>query len=207
MERINLIAAYKVANENSRDVLRKLYPEVDFEGELKAEQRAKIPVRERIKTFEDARYDLGEDHPLVFTYQGFMSVATNEEFMIESFGYDVVSYLKLRIICAALNEGWEPDFTEHEMVCYPRFVFCPSAEMAGKSRDKYTHFINTVNNSGDIECFGVYCDGAYRVHSNNSAYIGSRLAFKNDTLAIYAGCRFINLYADLYILKERIIHI
>lgn len=64
------------------------------------------PVTERIKTFEDACKELGEEHPFVVAYDAWIM---NEEFDDQ---LDIIAYLKLRIIAAALNEGWKPQFTK-----------------------------------------------------------------------------------------------
>lgn len=67
-------------------------------------------VMERIKTFEDALNELGRSHPLVCQYNN-----------IDDVDSDLSAYLKLRIIVAALNEGWTPKFTEDEYRFYPWF--------------------------------------------------------------------------------------
>ena len=60
-------------------------------------------IMERVKTFEDACRELGEDHPFVSAYTAWIK---HEEFDDQE---DILAYMKLRIICAALNEGWEPN--------------------------------------------------------------------------------------------------
>lgn len=72
-------------------------------------------IMERVKTFEDACRELGEDHPFVSAYTAWIK---HEEFDDQE---DILAYMKLRIICAALNEGWEPQFTEDEWRYYPWF--------------------------------------------------------------------------------------
>ena len=71
-------------------------------------------VTERIKTFADACCELGFDHPLVKAYDNYMSLAHK----LNKDDYDVVAYLKLRIITEALNEGWKPQFTKGERRWY-----------------------------------------------------------------------------------------
>ena len=53
-------------------------------------------VRDRIKTFEDACAELGDEHPLVKEYWGVV-------YLDLDITQDLISYLKLRIITAALN--------------------------------------------------------------------------------------------------------
>ena len=66
-------------------------------------------ITERIKTFDDAVEALGDNHPLVSQYH--RAVAA---FKYEPMTEDLLAYLKLRVICAALNEGWEPAFGADE---------------------------------------------------------------------------------------------
>lgn len=75
---------------------------VDAEEEQKKDER---PITERVKTFEDACKELGEDHKLVQQYRAIEGTPLMDSI-------DVVAYFKLRIITAALNEGWVPQFTE-----------------------------------------------------------------------------------------------
>ena len=109
----NLLAVLKTAPGNVREILLGLFPEVK-------EEQAR-PVQERIKTFEDAVKELGDNHPFVMAYKELLNTATREDYLVELVGYDVVAYLKLRIICAALNEGWEPKFKRDELRWYPWF--------------------------------------------------------------------------------------
>ena len=72
-----------------------------------------LPVTERIKTFTDACNALGDEHPLVKEY---LRVADGNIILD-----DLYAYLKLRIIVAALNEGWEPKFEKGEYRYFPWF--------------------------------------------------------------------------------------
>lgn len=72
-------------------------------------------VTERIKTFEDACEELGEDHQYVRAYREWMRISYAE-------CEDITAYLKLRIITTALNEGWEPKFSGSEIRYYPWFL-------------------------------------------------------------------------------------
>ena len=74
------------------------------------------PVTERIKTFDDACNALGDEHPLVTQYR-LTAAAYKGDPMTEDF----IAYLKLRIIVAALNEGWEPKFEKGEYRYFPWF--------------------------------------------------------------------------------------
>lgn len=126
-------------------------------------------VTGRIKTFEDACNELGEEHPLIQAYRQLLEIATCEDYVRETFGADTVSYLKLRIIAAALNEGWEPTFDKDERRWYPWF---------------------TVK-QGSLVCAVAGYAGSF-----SSANYGVRLAFKSGELAEYAGKQFIDIYKD-----------
>lgn len=118
----NIIKAYNIARETGADstckVLEALYPDVDFNP------KDNRPVTERIKTFDDACEALGEEHRLVQAYRAVEGMT--------ALGADLYAYLKLRIITAALNEGWEPQFTEDEWRYYPWFYLWSAEELADK---------------------------------------------------------------------------
>lgn len=89
-------------------------------------------IMERVKTFEDACRELGEDHPFVSAYTAWIK---HEEFDDQE---DILAYMKLRIICAALNEGWEPQFTEDEWRYYPWFWLYTQKEINDMDEDEKT---------------------------------------------------------------------
>lgn len=119
-------------------------------------------VTERIKTFDDAYHTLGLDHPLV------------REFVNTSYPStpDLKAYLKLRIICAALNEGWEADYSDTKQAkWFPWFYF----------------------EDGKL----VYAN-SNRTRTHSYACIGMRLAYKTRELAEYAGKQFIEEYQAFF---------
>ena len=83
-----------------------------------------LPVTERIKTFTDACNALGDEHPLVKAYKGYVAHIHQHDMN----DYDLVAYLKLRIIVAALNEGLEPKFEKGEYRYYPWFYLYTKEE-------------------------------------------------------------------------------
>lgn len=103
----NVKAAFNTADESGKKLLLALFPELSSETAQKADNR---PVTERIKTFEDAMLELGEEHPFV-----------KEWHLGENLSPELEAYLQLRVICAALNEGWEPGFLNEEYRYYPWF--------------------------------------------------------------------------------------
>lgn len=152
-------------------------------------------VTERIKTFTDACNALGDEHPLVKEY---WRVAGGNIILD-----DLYAYLKLRIIVAALNEGWEPKFEKGERRYYPWFyLYLYSKEQYDKLDDeeKGRCVLRSGNNPNSYYGF-VHCSANYDA-SSSSASVGSRLAFRTRELAAYAGRQFIEEWAD-FMFKPR----
>lgn len=159
------------------------------------------PVTERIKTFEDACNELGEDNLMVRVYQTLIARdGKTEQSLAEWMGKDVVAFLKLRIITEALNEGWHPKFTEVECRYYPWFYIY--------TKEKYNNFSEEENHRRVGRAIYRGCNYAcayggvsYAIasHGASSAYavVGSHLAFSNRDLAEYAGKQFIDIWANL----------
>lgn len=142
-------------------------------------------VTECIKTFEDACRELGESHPLVKEWQ----------MCGQNLSHDLEAYLRLRIITAALNEGWKPSFIPGEYRWAPYFVLYTKEEIDKMNAEAKARVVHRSNfNAG---AFGgvsyAYADyGSAAVFAS----IGSRLAFKSEKLAAYAGRQFAEIYAD-----------
>ena len=149
------------------------------------------PVTERVKTFEDAIAELGEDNNLVMMFKHFEA----EGFAAGS--EDLVAYLKLRIITAALNEGWTPQFTGDEYRYYPWFDLYGEREWNDLSEDTkrqrgalFGGYADSGANAGFV------CAASRTAPSTADASFGSRLCFKNRELALYAGKQFASLWLD-----------
>lgn len=159
------------------------------------DEKDKRPVTERIKTFEDACNELGEDHPMVSVYDALVTRANGEQSLAEWMGKDVVAFLKLRIITEALNEGWHPKFTEDEYRYYPWFYIYTNEEYDNFSEEEKRRCVGrafvSANASG-----GLVCSSAYSASSLSRTDRGVRLAFSNRDLAEYAGRQFIDIWAD-----------
>lgn len=153
-------------------------------------------ITERVKTFEDACRELGEEHPFVSAYTAWIK---HEEFDDQE---DILAYMKLRIICAALNEGWEPQFTEDEWRYYPWNILWTEEELSEKSDEWKTdrHLISTGEYQTDYA--GLAFALSASAPSHTSADVGSRLCLKSDTLAVYCGKQFINIWADFYLIRK-----
>ena len=145
-------------------------------------------VMERVKTFKDACNELGIEHD--------KWVQDKKDLGLEA---DVIAYLKLRIIAAALNEGWKPQFTTDEYRYFPWFYLYTQSEIdemseEEKSRVVYRSSVSASANGGVAYAY------SYSDSSVTYAAIGSRLAFKTRELAEYAGRQFVEIWAD-YVFK------
>ena len=154
------------------------------------------PVTERIKTFTDACNALGDEHPLVTQYR-----LTAGAYKGDPMTEDFIAYLKLRIIVAALNEGWEPKFTKDEYRYFPWFYFYTKEEYdkldyeeKGRCVLRSGFYTNSYN--GFVLCSANY-DASY-----SSTNVGSRLALRTRELAAYAGRQFTEEWAD-FVFKPR----
>lgn len=153
------------------------------------------PVTERIKTFEDACNELGEDHPMVSVYDALVTRANGEQSLAEWMGKDVVAFLKLRIITEALNEGWHPKFTEDEYRYYPWFYIYTKEEYDNFSEEEKRRCVGRASSNADAHGGLVY-SSAHNASSYSNASSGVRLAFSTRELAEYAGKQFIGIWAD-----------
>lgn len=145
-------------------------------------------VMERVKTFKDACNELGIEHD--------KWVQDKKDLGLEA---DVIAYLKLRIIAAALNEGWKPQFTTDEYRYFPWFYLYTQSEIDEMSEEEKSRVVYRSNYSayafGGVACAGTNYDSSYTY-----TYFGSRLAFKTRELAEYAGRQFVEIWAD-YVFK------
>lgn len=147
-------------------------------------------VRKRIKTFEDACREIGID-----------AEAWNRDKISLGLEPDVLAFLKLRIIVKALNEGWEPQFTEDECRYYPWFILYTREEYNKLDEEEKSRVVCRSNNNayafGGVSYAYAYSDSSYTF-----AYIGVRLAFKTSELAAYCGRQFLDIWADFVFLPE-----
>lgn len=157
------------------------------------------PVTERIKTFDDAVAAIGGmNNQLVIEHELISSV--NE---CNPLNADILAYMKLRIIVAALNEGWEPKFVEDERRWAPWFVLYTNDEIDNMDADDREKICRVVGRSD----YYAYAYGGLAFASADSASSdadtsdAARLAFKTESLAEYAGKQFIEIYRDFIIAK------
>lgn len=189
----NLLKALNTGSDSVKETILAIFPELKEEAAQKADKR---PVTERIKTFEDACEVLGNNHPFIQAYKCWENDGVNNQ-------TDIDAYLKLRIICEALNEGWEPKFTEDEWRYYPWFYLYTQQELDDMDDDEKQerHMIDTGDY--ETESCGFGSASSSDVPSNTFARIGSRLCLKNSELATYCGKQFISIWADFNLVRRR----
>ena len=188
----NVHKAFHAAGDNPaiQELLINLFGKENVEPEQSKD------VRERIKTFSDAYNELGEEHPYCIAFD---SIYQNDS-VIPSIG-DVYSYLKLRIICAALNEGWEPKFTTDEYRWFPWFELFTQQELDDMSEERRSRVVARPYHYANVYG-GVECASASDAASDAVTIYSSRLAFKSEELAEYCGKQFIDIWAD-FVFKVR----
>ena len=162
----------------------------ELEKLKKQRERLEIPVTERIKTFDDAVDELGSEHPLVKQY-----MAANGN---EAFTRNTIAYMKLLIIAAALNEGWEPQLTEYEYRWFPWFTIWTERELKEKSEEWKAN--NKLVLFGGLSYYGAACGlaSAASIFAWAGAYssVSARLAVKSKDISDYFGTQFIDIWAE-----------
>ena len=161
------------------------------------EAKEKKPVTERVKTFDDACKELGIDAEAIQQQWQDAGITMLDE----------VAYQKLRIITAALNEGWEPDFTnDDEYRYYPYLCLWTKEELEDKDEAwKDDHNLQLWIGGGSSHygaACGLACAYSYDAWSLAIAYVSARLAHKTEELAIYSGKQFTELWANYTTGKE-----
>lgn len=147
-------AAYEQAPAKMKSTLETLFGK---------ENLLPTDITERVKTFEDACEVLGLD-------PGNILSATVKDENAHKHVAPLEAFLKLRIISEALNEGWEPDWSDS---------------------NQYKYFPLFENIDSGFRFYG--SSNPYRYSS-----VGSRLCFKNRKLSDYAGTQFCDLYNQMY---------
>lgn len=171
--------AFDEANDNVKNCILNLFPQI----------REALPVTYRVKTFEDACREVDIDPTqYISKYDGEAA--------------DVIAYMKLRVICKALNEGWTPRFVEGEWRYFPYFYLYTDEEVSRMSEEEKSRVVyrsyNSAYASGGVSFASANYDSA-SVHAS----FGSRLAFKTNELAKYAGRQFIDLWVVFCLTKKK----
>jgi len=172
---------------------------VDIEQEPTETKKDNRPITERVKTFEDACKELGEDHKLVKQFKAIEDAIAEDT--------EATAYFKLGIITAALNEGWEPDFTNDKEYRYFPYLCLWTKEELEQKTDKWKDERNLqLWRGGGASYSGAYCGLAVAYSddawSTADADRSARLAHKTEKLAIYSGKQFTELWANYTTGKE-----
>lgn len=189
---------YQVINPTTKEVINPCYePREDQDGVAvsfklleKGVQIVRVQAKEwnQIETLEDAMYKLGLDDPLVQVYR-------NNKYLQEDSEKDVLAYLKLRIITAAINDGWEPKFTEDERRWFPWFYIYTAVELKELSDEERKRVVGRASSNANAHG-GIVFASAGSASSFSFTNAGVRLAFESEEKADYAGRKFIDIYAD-----------
>lgn len=124
-------------------------------------------VTERIKTFEDALDELevraaNGDNKAKMLYDDWHNVTTDSD--------DLIAYLQLRIITAALNEGWEPQFTKGERRWYFWYDLITKEQYDKLSAEDKSRVVGRGGGVAYAFCGLVY---AYAFHASSYSYTRS----------------------------------
>nr|WP_299385560.1 hypothetical protein [Allomuricauda sp.] len=142
------ITAHKKAKNSGKRLLEDLFGENTFINNIK----------DRIRSWEDVLEYHSKD-PKTFI-DGCLGLSDDE-----------MAYRKVKLIAAALNEGWQPDWTD-------------------SSQYKYYPWFDMGGSSGSGFAYDGYDDW------NSDSDCGSRLCYKSRELAEYAGKQFTDIYKE-----------
>lgn len=177
----NVLNAYKRASEEQKTLLESMFGKGMFKPR---------DIMERVKTFDDACEVLGEEHSYVQEYRGVANINFD-------FTQDIIAYLKLRIICAALNEGWKPTFSDDECRYYPWFDIYTKDGYEKLNDDEKKKCRVVGRSSYDSYAFGFVVFSSLNISTSYSySYHGSLIVFKTRELAEYCEKQFIDIWSD-----------
>ena len=95
----------------------------------------------------------------------------------EKYQKPLIANYQLMVIAEALNEGWTPDWSNGEWDKWHPWFDMDASSSAG--RFSFDASVNRRSNSS----------------------VGSRLCFKSEELADYAGTQFLELYRELFVIE------
>lgn len=180
-----VLAEYKQADSEKKALLENLFGKDLF-----------VPkdVTERIKTFEDAIKELSimaekGDEKAAMLLADYESNANNIK-MIET-----IAYMKLCIVTYALNEGWEPQYTDEEVRYWPYFYIYTQEEIDNIDEDDKDKLLYVGDRAADGVPCGISSANSDSAFSASIAYISACLNFKTRELASYAGTQFAEIWS------------
>ena len=148
-------------------------------------------TKQTIKTFVEACNALGDKHPFVLQW-----AAIESAFCDDKDANDIRAYLKLRIVVAALNDGWKPQYSVNEFRYIPWFYIYSKEEWEKLDDDKKKRgrmFGGRAYHYGTV-FGGMSCIGADISSANTYGYHPTVFAFKDQDTAYYCGTQFIDLW-------------
>ena len=154
------------------------------------------PVTERIKTFEDAMLATG------------MTIQLDDN-QLSYLPKDVVAYMKLRIIAAALNELHEatldefPKFTTDEYRWYPWFYLYTQEDIDNMGEEKKKKIWRFGCRSDIVSNCGLAYASSPDAWLSSNSTASARLAVKSESLANYFGQQFIDIWSDYVALPRK----
>ena len=95
----------------------------------------------------------------------------------EKYQKPLIANYQLMVIAEALNEGWTPDWSNGEW-------------------DKWYPWFDMDNSSSAGRFSFFVADYLF-----SFSFVGSRLCFKSEELADYAGTQFLELYRELFVIE------
>lgn len=137
--------------------------------------KSKLPITERVKTFNDVCTTLGTSEAAFnewFAKMGLVVPAeqSDEDAPMVKHIKAAIATIKLRMTAQVLNEGWTPDWSDYDQY-------------------KYTPYFEANEDNTGLVFFTVYYWCSFTC-------VGSRLCFVSRDIAEYAATQFADIYAD-----------
>lgn len=193
IEKKNVEAAYKVADENGKKLLDALF------GKAAKENTPNLDDYKSIKTYEDACEALG----LTPIYSDENVDRAVCEHINDHWDYrqtmpkHIIALMKLETIAKALwGRNWEPkpDASGDTLFWYPYFALWTEKEIQDLNKDQRGALLSAS------ATYGAYAGFGYLLTSNRSstadAYLGFRLCQETEEKARYFGTQFVELWAE-----------
>lgn len=193
IEKKNVEAAYKVADENGKKLLDALF------GKAAKANTPNLDDYKSIKTYEDACEALG----LTPIYSDENVDRAVCEHINDHWDYrqdlpkHIKALLKLETIAKALwGRNWEPkpDASGDTWFWYPWFALWTEKEIQDLNKDQRGALLSAHAADGAIAGFGSLSTNGRSSHAD--AYIGFRLCQETEEKARYFGTQFVELWAE-----------
>ena len=193
IEKKNVEAAYKVADENGKKLLDALF------GKAAKANTPNLDDYKSIKTYEDACEALG----LTPIYSDENVDRAVCEHINDHWDYrqdlpkHIKALLKLETIAKALwGRNWEPkpDASGDTWFWYPWFALWTEKEIQDLNKDQRGALLSANANTGAYAGFGYLSTHTRSSHA--SAYFGFRLCQETEEKARYFGTQFVELWAE-----------